>query len=368
MKSPEPSAPVPPGPETSPGTTPGPASAPDGPRTRSGLVVGAVAERLTGEGAHVLLSSSVDHTHTISEAGSASSPTHCASGDFLHRTPELAPAPPLISAPSWDLVAGALAEVVADDGHEVVAVLDSPISSTPDITRESAVLALEASGVTVLPEIERIPLFQPPGDEEFDPEAVAADLMGQEVEAVIVTDSLFGFDITAELLSAGMDPGGVYLETLLHELMEPGAFEETGLPAEGVTVVGHPTGGPGFAPEDVDTWKPVPSHGGNGGALYDCVLTTALAAEAAGTVDPAEIAAHMPGVTSGETACTGYAPCVSLLREGGTISYVGPRGPFTWNEEGMLVDATLNVLRLGADGTPGEAESRAFEFLPAAGR
>lgn len=186
------------------------------------------------------------------------------------------------------------------------------------------------------------------------------------MEAVVITDSRFGFDITAELLSAGTHPGGVYLDAQLHELMEPGGFEERGLTAEGFTVVSHPTGGPGFVPEDDGASRWNPSHGGNDGAPYDCVMTTALAAEAAGTVDPAEIAAHMPGVTGGETTCTGYAPCVSLLREGSTISYVGPRGPFTWNEEGLLVDATLNVLRLGADGTPDEAESRAFEFLLAA--
>lgn len=154
-----------------------------------------------------------------------------------------------------DLATGALAQVAVEDGHEVSAVLDTPLSSTQDVRRESAVLTLEAAGATVLPEIERIPLFQPPSGQsapEAYPGEVAADLVDQGVEAVIVTDSLYGSAITEELLSAGLDPSGVYRDAQLHDLLEPGELPEMGISAEGVTVVGQPTGGPEFEPGGSD--------------------------------------------------------------------------------------------------------------------
>jgi branched-chain amino acid transport system substrate-binding protein len=65
-----------------------------------------------------------------------------------------------------------------------------------------------------------------------------------------------------------------------------------------------------------------------GPETYDAVVITALAAEAAGSVAPAEIAAQIPIVTAiGSTECSTYAACVGLLKAGESISYRGPSGP-----------------------------------------
>ena len=64
-----------------------------------------------------------------------------------------------------------------------------------------------------------------------------------------------------------------------------------------------------------------------GPETYDAVVITALAAEAGGSVAPADIAAQIPIVTAiGNTECSTYAACLDLLKAGQAISYRGPSG------------------------------------------
>ena len=61
---------------------------------------------------------------------------------------------------------------------------------------------------------------------------------------------------------------------------------------------------------------------------YDAVMILALAAEAAGTVDPAAMAARLPDVTAGGEPCDTFATCKELLLRGVDFDYVGPGGPY----------------------------------------
>ncbi|TDT17182.1 ABC-type branched-subunit amino acid transport system substrate-binding protein [Ilumatobacter fluminis] len=72
-----------------------------------------------------------------------------------------------------------------------------------------------------------------------------------------------------------------------------------------------------------------------GAQAYDCAISMALAVEAAGSTDPAEVSAAMRTVTGGDgTVCTTYADCRALLADGLDIDYQGPSGPIDFAEDG----------------------------------
>ena len=52
------------------------------------------------------------------------------------------------------------------------------------------------------------------------------------------------------------------------------------------------------------------------GHTYDCVVSLVLAAEAAGSTDPADIQAEMNDVTRGGEKCSFYEDCHFLLQQG----------------------------------------------------
>ena len=72
-----------------------------------------------------------------------------------------------------------------------------------------------------------------------------------------------------------------------------------------------------------------------GAQAYDCAISMALAVEAVGGTDPAEVSAALRDVTGGEGAvCTTYAECRALLADGVEIDYQGPSGPIDFDEDG----------------------------------
>ena len=96
-----------------------------------------------------------------------------------------------------------------------------------------------------------------------------------------------------------------------------------------------------------------------GPETYDAVIIVALAAQIAGTDDPAAIAAQINGVTRDGEKCTTYADCVALIEAGTDIDYDGPSGPQTFGPEGEPTEASFKILTYDADnkveaGTPTE--------------
>ncbi len=92
---------------------------------------------------------------------------------------------------------------------------------------------------------------------------------------------------------------------------------------------------------------------------YDAVIIVALAAQIAGTDDPAAIAGQINGVTRDGEKCTTYADCVALIETGADIDYDGPSGPQTFGPEGEPTEASFKILTYDADnkveaGTPTE--------------
>lgn len=94
-----------------------------------------------------------------------------------------------------------------------------------------------------------------------------------------------------------------------------------------------------------------------GAQAYDCAISMALAVEAAGSTDPAEVSAALRTVTGGDgTICTTYADCKALLDDGIEIDYSGPSGPIDFTEEGepgggrfLTARSTTGTLTVVAD-------------------
>jgi branched-chain amino acid transport system substrate-binding protein len=88
---------------------------------------------------------------------------------------------------------------------------------------------------------------------------------------------------------------------------------------------------------------------------YDCTILVALAAQAAGSDDPAEIRDHMLDVASGGTACQSFAACKELLDQGEDIDYEGASGPVDLDENH---EPTYGVYDVWAYNTAGEATNK----------
>jgi len=67
---------------------------------------------------------------------------------------------------------------------------------------------------------------------------------------------------------------------------------------------------------------------------YDCAITIALAAHAAGSNDPAAIQAEMVNVTRGGEKCSTFAACAGIIDAGGDVDYDGASGPIDFLDAG----------------------------------
>lgn len=95
------------------------------------------------------------------------------------------------------------------------------------------------------------------------------------------------------------------------------------------------------------------------GETYDAVVIVAIAAELAGTPDPAVVRTYINGVTTGGEECRSVAECLKLARAGRDLAYRGvslTRGGFT--ERGEPAAASYETLHFGPDGVidPGRSE------------
>ncbi|MFL1378635.1 MULTISPECIES: ABC transporter substrate-binding protein [unclassified Nocardiopsis] len=261
--------------------------------------------------------------------------------------------------PGQDLLARALLQVAAEDGRERIAVGSAP--------GEEAVLdALLAEGGRLGVEIVEVDTLEPVFASLGSPDAfedTAADLIARDVDAFIGVDPGGSSLLGDALVGQGFPAEGIYLPE--RTLDDPSAALEDRGPA-GATLVRHhrPDGGfPEINPDTADhDLSHSPQLGGVTAALYDCVNLIALAAESAGSVEPAEIAAHLPAVSADGRECTGYADCLARVRDGQDIAYVGPRGPLTWDDTNRLVDVPFEVVRLHGEGGPVDTEVRTFSL------
>ncbi len=99
-----------------------------------------------------------------------------------------------------------------------------------------------------------------------------------------------------------------------------------------------------------------------GPETYDAFIITALAAQIAGSDDPAQIAAHINGVTRDGEKCETFADCLALVDAGTDIDYDGPSGPQTFGPEGEPTEANFTVLTYDAENKVDGASAPDFRF------
>jgi branched-chain amino acid transport system substrate-binding protein len=84
---------------------------------------------------------------------------------------------------------------------------------------------------------------------------------------------------------------------------------------------------------------------------YDATMLSALAAVAAEDDSGESIASQLQAVSTGGTACTSFQECADLLEQGEDIDYNGVSGDIEFNDTGSPSSATIGIFQYGPDNT-----------------
>jgi branched-chain amino acid transport system substrate-binding protein len=85
---------------------------------------------------------------------------------------------------------------------------------------------------------------------------------------------------------------------------------------------------------------------------YDCTLLLALAAQAAGSDDPAKIKNEVVKVSKDGQACETYKDCLALIKAGKDVNYEGASGPDDLTSIGEPNVGSYDVWAYDAKGAP----------------
>lgn len=248
------------------------------------------------------------------------------------------------TAPMDGLQAPALAELVISDGNFDVAILARADDYGQGFL-DALTTAIEEQGGTVLAGI------------PYDPEATSfgsdvATAIADDPEAVVIIGFDEGAQVISDLIEAGYGPDDIALYAA--DGMRGSSLWESVDPEDPSVLEGMRGTAPGadlgfntrlLEIDGVD--DPI-----FGGQVYDCTVTIALAAVAAGSVDPAAIQAEMSGIVQDGTKCTSFAECAQLLADGEDIDYDGVSGPIEWNADNEVRVAAYEIYEFDAEGVP----------------
>ena len=190
------------------------------------------------------------------------------------------------------------------------------------------------------------------GDSQFSSQVDAVAAAAPDAIVLISFDE--AKSIVPLLTAKGIDPASLFMvdgNTSDYSAdLEPGTLEG----AQG-TIPG-PFTGTGFQ-EALATVDPALTSYAYSGESYDAVTLISLAAEAAGSVEGAAIAAELEGVSKEGTKCFDFAGCVTLLRGGEDIDYDGISGPVSFDSNGDPTEAAIGIYKYDADNKPQPSRS-----------
>lgn len=247
------------------------------------------------------------------------------------------------TAPS-DLLSGpVMARKIVEDGHQSVAVIaradDYGAGYAGGLESE-----LEALGAEVV------------ANETYDPDTTTfASVVGAvndaEADAVALISFEEGAQVIAELLETGTEGDQLYITDGLNSPELGDSVNESDPEiVTGITGVAPGADNPEFD-EGLNEFAPDLETFQFGPQVFDCAISIALAAEAAGSVTPADYVGELANVTSPEgTECTTFAECRDLLADGEEINYQGVSGNIDFDENGDPTSATFQVFHFGDDG------------------
>jgi ABC-type branched-subunit amino acid transport system substrate-binding protein len=262
------------------------------------------------------------------------------------------------TAPSDDLQAPTLANVILDDGFANVALVARADEYGVGFG-DFFVPAFEDAGGTVV-------YNQPfaPEAESFDD--VVADVVASGPDAVVLIAFEEGVQILIDMVAAGVGPAdvaiyitdGMATEKLGELIDEANPGIAAGI--KGTQPSAAPASGAAFFPE---AFKAAAGEGTPAifaAHSYDCAIIFGLAALQAGSGDAADWAPLVSDVTRGGTACNTYAACSELIEAGEDIDYDGASGPLEFLDVGEPGNATYDIYEYDADGVQSVLEQVDF--------
>ena len=247
------------------------------------------------------------------------------------------------TAPSDVLQGRILGETVLADGCTEVGLLALQDPYGEGLS-ENVGAAVTGGGGSLTPEE---PIFYDPAASNFD--AQVNELKAANPGCVV----LIGFEESAKVMgsmvSAGIGPQETplylvdgNLSNTIGDDLPPGTLEGTkgSLPGAEAT--------PEFRERLLEVDPDLKDYA-YAAESYDAVITSALAAIAAGSDAGEAIAAELPGVTRDGTECTTFEECKTLLDDGEDIDYNGISGPIELSEKGDPTSAIVGIYSYGPD-------------------
>jgi ABC-type branched-subunit amino acid transport system substrate-binding protein/peptidoglycan hydrolase-like protein with peptidoglycan-binding domain len=168
----------------------------------------------------------------------------------------------------------------------------------------------------------------------------AAAVVSADPDVVVLAAFAEAPRLIARIVEAGYAADGIVgLDGLLVPRLAEQTFPSDPGRADGLRVLG--TTGDRALMARLSEVPAVDDQVSYGPQMYDCVITLALAAIAAGSTEPATIAQQLTAVTSDGRACSTFAHCVELLAAGEDIDYDGTTGHIAFDTAGDVSTARL---------------------------
>jgi len=249
------------------------------------------------------------------------------------------------TAPSDDIQAPTLGDLVLEDGQTSVAV----VWRSDEYGRgfgEALAGYLEGAGATV------------PLAEGYDFSAasfadLAAKVVDSGAEALVMITFDEGAQILQDLNGAGFG-GQIYVADGFKDNVTVDSLGGNAALLEGIRGTApssSPANGEQTFADRLEAFAPgtptiFSAH------FYDCVIVTVLAAQEAQSSDASVFVDHMISVTGGGEKCNTFAACFALLQEGKDIDYDGASGPLDFGSNGEPTIGTYDLFEYDADGAP----------------
>ena len=247
------------------------------------------------------------------------------------------------TAPSDVLQGRILGETILADGNTTVGILALQDPYGEGLA-DNVGTTITENGGTLAPEA---PVFYDPAASNFD--AQVGQVAAADPDAIV----LIGFNestrVIQSMIAAGIGPqdkqlylvDGNMTQSLGNEL-PAGVLEGTKGSFPGAET-------PGDFRERLLGVNPALVDFTYSAEAYDAVVTTALAAVAAGNDAGEAIAAELPAVTREGTPCGSFQECADLLEAGEDIDYDGVSGPIEFSEAGDPTEASVGIYTFGPD-------------------
>jgi branched-chain amino acid transport system substrate-binding protein len=247
------------------------------------------------------------------------------------------------TAPSNALQGQALAELMLEDQSRTAAIVGVDRQYGHEL-REVTAPPFEAGGGQVV-----LDQAYDPTDDDFS--GIVDDIVEADPDALV----LAGFDETGAVLSSLFDRGFTPDRKHIY-LTDSNMSDATGEAlGDAGALAGIKGTVPGAQPTNELTGRlrflvdPELSAFSYAPETYDAVVVAALAAELAGTDDPAAVARQINGVTRDGEPCSSFGQCKLMAAGGADIAYIGASGPLGFSRAGEPTLGSFAVLGFGAD-------------------